>query len=175
MSRFHRRPTVIALEAIFALNLFQNGPNRPRKKFSKCLCHLSPPKSLLYSSLIPEMSFIPQTNARALRHLSTVEIDATPLVHIFCVGPSVKAIRKSYRKLALLVHPDRVCQNQKRGSQMCMSIISRAIDQVNKDEAYDNIVRNQPSRGRPDDLEISPTVVFTRSGTKKENTYVITK
>ena len=51
---------------------------------------------------------------------------------------------------------------------MCMSIISRAIDQVNIEESYENIVRNQCSRGRTDDFQISPTVFFTRSCTKKE-------
>ena len=46
----------------------------------------------------------PKNTAQALRHFSTIEVDRTPLVDVFCVGRSFSDIRRSYKKLAMEIN-----------------------------------------------------------------------
>lgn len=64
----------------------------------------------------------PEINAQARWHFSPVEIDKTPIVEVFCVGRSFTSIKRSYRKLALMVHSDHVAILDRRGSSKSMTV-----------------------------------------------------
>ena len=107
----------------------------------------------------------PKNTAQALRHFSTIEVDRTPLVDVFCVGRSFSDIRRSYKKLAMLVHPDRVARIDPRGSAKCMSVLSRAFELAKIEVEYDEIISGGKKKK---DFLIPAGLTFTRSITGSE-------
>lgn len=60
---------------------------------------------------------VPATLKKVLRHFGMVENMVSPVLHIFAVceaDTTVKMVRRMYRKLALLVHPDQAGSDECR-------------------------------------------------------------
>lgn len=75
----------------------------------------------------------PKTTRQALHHFDGVENKVTAVLHVFCNtdGPaSVQMIRRMYKKLSLLVHPDRFGNVGSRCAERSMRMLARAMEQV---------------------------------------------
>lgn len=110
----------------------------------------------------------PTTKAEALRHFSTIVVDETPLVDVFCVGTSLVDIKRSYRKLALLIHPDQAGKIDPRGSARCMAVLSRAIELAKKEQEYDDLICSNHGVPPSKHFHVSSMILFTRAVTPHE-------
>lgn len=71
-----------------------------------------------------KMRHFPKSTAQVLRHFITIVVDKTSAVVVFCVGTLIQDIKKSFRRLALMVHPDRAGPTEKRSNHRCMALLS---------------------------------------------------
>lgn len=74
---------------------------------------------------------IPTTLEQALRHFGTVENKFTPVLLISAVSESdatVKMVKKMYRKLALLIHPNQAGSDERWECDHAMRVLSRSLD-----------------------------------------------
>lgn len=87
---------------------------------------------------------LPTNAQQALRHFNTIESDETSLLEVFCFSSNcaeIGNIRKAYRRLAALVHPDR-CKIDSRGANRAMMKLSRAMGIVESHILYQNVKFN---------------------------------
>ena len=124
---------------------------------------------------MPPKRVFPSTLQLALRHLSTVERDCTLISDVFCVGTSFKAIRRSYRKLAVMFHPDHHVARAKgleamaereecmRQLSRCMMVLSRCWEIVKKEHEFHELMH-----GPAPLFHIKPNLKYTISQTSAE-------
>lgn len=78
------------------------------------------------------------TQIQALRHFGILESNFTPLLDVFLIPESTASmpiVRKMYRRLAVMVHPDR-CKIDKRGSEKAIRTLARAIALAESEAVY---------------------------------------
>lgn len=84
----------------------------------------------------------PKTTREALRHFGLVENKVTKILHVFGIintTASVSEIRRLYKRLELLIHPDRNGRIDRRGAERGMRVLGRAMDIVISEMEYDDV------------------------------------
>lgn len=110
---------------------------------------------------------LPVTPAGIFRHFNLVEPKRTSLLRVFCIDSHVAeyvTLKTAYKKLAILVHPDR-CTEDRNAAERCMKIVSRAWKLVNIEANY---AKRHGWCDSIEEFELSAAVVFTNGETKKE-------
>lgn len=114
------------------------------------------------------MKTFPNDTEAAVRHLARIEVNVTPLLDVFCIDKSmgtVKDVTKLYRRLALLVHPDRVARYDRNGSNKGMRTLSRAFELFQNNVRY---IVDVEECGTMDDAAIDRSMKFHRAVTEQE-------
>lgn len=68
----------------------------------------------------------PKTTQAALRHFGIVENKRTPVLHVFEIWmnkATVGYIRRMFKRLAIILHPDRCGRIDRRGTERAIRII----------------------------------------------------
>lgn len=132
------------------------------KQNQTTLCFTMPDPTTNYA-----LTAVPTNSRQALRHFGVVESDRTPLLRVFGIDDSsatIFAIRKMFRRLSILVHPDK-CAFDTRGSERAIKVLSRAIAQAMGERDYASLIDNND---QGDAYEIDHFVLFSTVTTNRE-------